>query len=143
MSLFPLVFRMTTCDTEVAGYKLPKGTQTMINLWAQHHDPHLFPQPLDFKPERFLTSDGKLVLSGEAPRKYLFAFGAGTRVCPGEVLAMTRIFIIVGTIMQNFTILPATTMEEQVSIHPHDLKLGFVLNSAPYKIRMAPIGTSI
>ena len=138
-SLGALIPRMTTCHTEVAGYKLPKGTQTFINNWTQHHNSTIFPQPLEFKPERFLTSDGKLVLAGETPRKHLFPFGAGTRVCAGEVLAMTRIFIILASVMQNFTVLPATTLAEQVSIHPHDLKLGNALHPRPYKIRMVPI----
>ena len=53
--------------------------KVFLNLWGQHHDPDVFPEPMDFVPERFLSSEGKLVTASEAPRKDLFPFGAGPR----------------------------------------------------------------
>ena len=134
----PLFLHATMCDTSVAGYKIPKGTQIFINSWAHHHDENLFPQPHEFKPERFLTSEGKLVLAGEPPRKHLVPFGAGTRSCPGEVMAMTRLFIMFASIARNFNIEPATTIDEQTSVLTKDLTLGVVLSPKPYKLRCVP-----
>lgn len=129
---------VTTCDTSLKGYAIPKGTTVMTNLWGQHHDPELFPEPFQFKPERFLEGDGNLIASGKSPRRDLFPFGAGIRVCTGEALAMTRLFIMVALLAQHFHILPATTIEEQPSIHPLDFKLGAVLFPQSFKIRMIP-----
>ena len=36
----------------------------------------------------------------------LLAFGSGRRQCPGEVLAKTRIFLFLATILQKFNIEP-------------------------------------
>ena len=110
----------------------------LFNLWGHHHDDRIWPEPFRFKPERFLKEDGDLVLAGQHPRNQFFGFGAGTRVCLGEVLAMTRLFLFISSIAQQFTVLPATTIEEQASIHPSDFSLGIVLNPQPYNARFVP-----
>ena len=71
--MVPYMIRATACATSVGGYKIAKGTQMLMNFRAQYNDPELFPQPFECKPERFLTSAGKLVLPDEVPRKHLFS----------------------------------------------------------------------
>ena len=51
---------VASCDTELCGYLIPKGTYLLSNLWAVHHNPNIWEDPEDFKPERFLTQDGKV-----------------------------------------------------------------------------------
>ncbi|KAL1309315.1 cytochrome P450 82A1-like isoform X2 [Arachis ipaensis] len=43
-------------DCFVNGYYIPKGTQLVTNLWKIHTDPSIWSDPLEFKPERFLTT---------------------------------------------------------------------------------------
>jgi len=45
-------------DTEFEGYKLPKGTIVMSNLWQVHHDLEHWGDPFNFRPERFLDANG-------------------------------------------------------------------------------------
>ena len=87
-------------------YTIPKDTEVWVNLWALHHDEKLWDEPFTFKPERFLDADGKLVPADHPNRKNTMPFSAGYRVCVGEVLAMSRMFLLVARILQNFTVLP-------------------------------------
>jgi hypothetical protein len=44
------------------------------------HDPEMYPDPEEFKPERFLNEDGSV---RDDPTLSL-AFGIGKRICPGR-----------------------------------------------------------
>ena len=62
------------------------------------HDPALYPEPDDFKPERFLNQDGSLrddpILAS--------AFGYGRRICPGRHFLDTTLFIVVASLFSVF-----------------------------------------
>ncbi|XP_058449379.1 uncharacterized protein LOC131429329 [Malaya genurostris] len=60
------------------GSILPKGTGVLIPNLAFQHDPENFPEPLQFRPERFME--------GEKEKHHHFsylAFGEGPRICIG------------------------------------------------------------
>ena len=49
-----------------------QNTTLLLNLHAAHHDATLFPEPYIFKPERFISSEGKLI-----NQESVLAFGLG------------------------------------------------------------------
>ena len=120
-------------------YTIPKDTEVWVNLWALHHDGDLWEEPFEFVPERFLDADGGLVPADHPNRRNVMPFSAGHRVCMGEVFALSRMFLITARILQNFIILPETTIEEQPSCDPRDMRMGLVLHSQPFKVRMVPV----
>ena len=83
---------------------IPKGTVILINAWTLHHDGTFWDDPDVIRPERFLDDDGQLVPPDHPNRKHLLPFGAGPRVCLGEVFAMTRIFLWIAAVIQKFEI---------------------------------------
>ena len=48
---------------EIGGYQIPQKCHVVANLYAAMHDPDVFPEPNEFRPERFLGQDGKIKTS--------------------------------------------------------------------------------
>nr|XP_014339337.1 PREDICTED: steroid 17-alpha-hydroxylase/17,20 lyase-like [Latimeria chalumnae] len=85
-------------DTSIGEYFIPKGTRVIVNMWSIHHDPQEWTDPEEFKPDRFLDSNGlQISLPSFIP------FGAGPRVCVGESLAKIELFLFASRLLQCFT----------------------------------------
>ena len=65
--------RLATKDISLGGYNIPKGTPVQCNLYSIHRNPEVWPEPDEFRPERFLTTDG----SEFKPNDWLQPFGYG------------------------------------------------------------------
>lgn len=61
-------------------YVVPPGYPVSMTSVLVHTNPDIFPNPYDFKPERWLDEDGKRMKSLD---KYLLSFSKGTRQCLG------------------------------------------------------------
>jgi cytochrome P450 len=96
-------------DTQLDSYSLPKGTHFILNTFAIHYSPEYFPEPKIFKPERFLSKDGKKFVRDDN----LMGFGTGKRSCPGEPLAKTEVFLYITTCIQKFMLIPS---QDQVTL---------------------------
>ncbi|MFD2270147.1 cytochrome P450 [Undibacterium arcticum] len=81
---------------------IPKGTEIMAMLRRAAQEDAQFTQPDDFRPERWL-SDPHATTSGDITRQ-LFAFGGGTRLCPGRYLAMTEMKMVMSMVVRNFAL---------------------------------------
>ncbi|KAB7503278.1 Abscisic acid 8'-hydroxylase 2, partial [Armadillidium nasatum] len=66
-------FHSVSTDTKFSGYTIPKGSVVAPMYASVHFDPKYFPSPNEFKPERFLSSEGKF----ENPKEGFFPFGNG------------------------------------------------------------------
>ena len=90
---------MTIRDIAIQGYDVPKNTMVIINHWALHHNPNLWKNVTDFKPERFLGKDGNMAPKPEA----WLPFSAGTRACLGQSVAKPELNLLFAALMQKFT----------------------------------------
>ena len=68
------------------------------------HDPDTYPEPEEFKPERFLNNDGSV---RDDPTLSI-AFGVGRRICPGRHFVDATIFIVASSILSVFNVMKAT-----------------------------------
>ncbi|KAF9446023.1 cytochrome P450 [Macrolepiota fuliginosa MF-IS2] len=84
------------------GYHIPKGSCVMGNAWAMSRDEERYPEPELFKPERFLTPDGKLNPNAHDP--FDFVFGFGRRKCVGIHIAISTIWMAMTSILATLDI---------------------------------------
>ncbi|KAI3449302.1 hypothetical protein Pfo_005967 [Paulownia fortunei] len=94
--------RLSIRDSIVDGYHVPAGTTAMVNMWAITRDPNVWPDPIKFKPERFLSQDPNLEFSVLGSDLRLAPFGSGRRSCPGKTLGMTTVNFWVATLLHEF-----------------------------------------
>ncbi|XP_053404456.1 steroid 17-alpha-hydroxylase/17,20 lyase-like [Mercenaria mercenaria] len=120
------LFHMTSRDTEVSGYRIPKGTNVVINHWGLHHDPDAWDEVDRFIPERYLEENGKL---GPKPKNWL-PFSAGTRVCLGEFVAKPELHLIFASLMQRYKWKMVSGLCPDITPAGN----AFALGSKPYKV---------
>ncbi|XP_076048591.1 cytochrome P450 2L1-like isoform X6 [Oratosquilla oratoria] len=100
-SFIPLCIpHMVFEDTYLEGYVLPKGSIVMANISSCHFNPRYWKYPKIFYPEHFIDEKGKCMNKREG----FLPFSVGRRVCPGETLARTELFLFTSAVLQQFTI---------------------------------------
>ncbi|KAL1744100.1 cytochrome P450 [Schizophyllum fasciatum] len=93
---FPRMYTGERPD-EYNGYTIPTGSMIVQNIWCSK-----YPDPDDFKPERFLTADGALDPDVRNPCKTVFGFGR--RVCPGKDLAYATLWLVAASTLRIYSI---------------------------------------
>ncbi|XP_078081264.1 cytochrome P450 2J6-like isoform X1 [Mustelus asterias] len=113
-------------DTEVMGYTIPKGTMVIPNLTSTMFDEKVWSTPHQFNPGHFLSAEGRF----EKPEAFI-PFSAGHRVCLGEQLAKTELFLFFTSMLQHFTFhLPENELKPKYT----EAKYGITLRPLPYRL---------
>ncbi|KAK1262621.1 Cytochrome P450 89A9 [Acorus gramineus] len=85
---------MVSEDVTVDRYVIPKGVEVNVPIAAAGMDGRVWEEVMEFKPERFLGEDGRLLevdMMGRQDIIKMMPFGVGRSVCPGEGLAMVNL----------------------------------------------------
>ncbi|KAI2635142.1 cytochrome P450 [Xylaria nigripes] len=87
----PIILREAVRNTEIMGYKIPKGVRVILSPWATNYDKTLWgPDAGEFNPDRWMPTGGdeKMAASGGATSNYAFmTFLHGPRSCIGQAFA--------------------------------------------------------
>ena len=120
MRLFPPVYvigREATTELELGGYRVKPGYTVLMSQWVNHRDQNFFPDPEEFRPERW--QDG---LAKRLPKFAYFPFGGGQRICVGSTFALIEATIILAAVGQHyqFTVDPDAVIDikPQITLLP-------------------------
>ncbi|XP_038717202.1 cytochrome P450 82A3-like [Tripterygium wilfordii] len=89
-------------DCTLSGYHIPAGTRLLVNLSKLLRDPDVWPEPNEFRPERFLTTHKNFNVRG-ANFEYI-PFGTGRRVCPGISFSLQVMHLALAKLLHGFEI---------------------------------------
>ncbi|MEH1886825.1 cytochrome P450 [Nostoc sp.] len=92
---------------ELLEHKLEPGTDVVGCIYLLHQREDLYPQPNQFRPERFLERQ-------YTPFEFM-PFGNGTRRCIGEALALYEMKIVLATILSSYQLALVDTKPEEVA----------------------------
>ena len=82
---------------EFAGQTVPGGAYVNYSSWVSHHLPHVFPEPEEFRPERFAPA-AKAAL----PKGAYVPFGGGSRICIGMRFGQLEVKAIASALLDRF-----------------------------------------
>ncbi|NJK46163.1 MAG: cytochrome P450 [Pleurocapsa sp. SU_196_0] len=86
--------RMVRSPIKLMGYQLEPGTAIFGSIYLTHHRQDLYPEPKQFKPERFLERQF-------SPYEFL-PFGGGIRSCIGASLAQFEMKLVLATVLSHY-----------------------------------------
>jgi cytochrome P450 len=92
---------------EIGGYVVPPGVEINPSISMIHRRGDRYPDPQDFRPERFLADD--------APDTYTWLpFGGGTRRCLGASFALQEMRVVVRRVLERVELRAASPRREKV-----------------------------
>lgn len=95
----PAVSRHVERETVIDGFVVEPGCELFISIYALHHDPTLWEDPLRFDPDRFLPD----AVRGRNRWSYL-PFGGGPRSCIGSHFAMLEATLGLATLVRSLVV---------------------------------------
>lgn len=122
----PLLYLETNEDTVVGDVEVPAGTMVIPLTRMMCLNKTLFGDPENFRPERWLPEPPAETLPHAG--RYMMAFGAGGRQCPGRSLALLECSLVAGMVLRHFELEmadPSTPVTELnvFSVQPYGARL--------------------
>ncbi|HET7121193.1 MAG TPA: cytochrome P450 [Solirubrobacterales bacterium] len=103
--VIPLAGRRLATELAVDGLTLPAGSDVTPAIWLTHTRPDLYPEPLAFKPERFLEN---------GPDTYSWIpFGGSVRRCIGATFAEFEMRVVLREVLTRCELRKASPEPER------------------------------
>jgi len=105
--VIPLAGRRLREEISVNGFTLPPGTDVTPAIWLTHTREDLYPDPLEFRPERFLEG---------GPETYgWIPFGGGVRRCLGASFAEFEMRVVLRETLRRLDLRGARRRPERIA----------------------------
>ena len=128
----PITDRTLAAPLELLGHELRAGTIVAPCIYLLHRRPDLYPEPDEFRPERFLD---------ESPETYSWIpFGGGVRRCLGATFATFEMKIVIRTILRRARLKaassrPEVTWRRSIVLAPRRGARSVLMERSPQKAR--------
>ncbi|CUS11964.1 unnamed protein product [Tuber aestivum] len=121
-------YHAVTEDDEYLGYRIPKGSWIVGNVWGIHMDPEVYPNPNDYNPDRY----------DDETLGYL-SFGFGRRACTGRHIAKNSLYITISRMLWAYDIGPNIRPDgAEVPVDDMAFTNGFLSRPVPFECSIKP-----
>ncbi|KAG6389107.1 hypothetical protein SASPL_150566 [Salvia splendens] len=100
---------VSTKDTVVSGYFIPKGSHILLSRLGLGRNPRVWDEPLKFNPDRHITNGSSQVVLTDSQLK-MWTFGVGRRGCPAILLGSTIMTLLLARLIHSFSWTPLSSM---------------------------------
>lgn len=121
--------RITKARVELMGSLLEPGTVVVGCIYLAHHREEVFPDPDEFKPERFLERR-------YSPFEYL-PFGGGVRRCIGMAFAQFEMKLVISSVLTGFEL----ALSDTRSVRP--VRRGLTSGPSPVRMVVKPKSSAV
>ncbi|MFF8525875.1 bifunctional albaflavenone monooxygenase/terpene synthase [Streptomyces werraensis] len=100
LRLYPAVWILTrraVADTELGGYRIPKGADLIYSPYAIQRDRRSYERNEDFDPDRWLPERSK-----DVPKYAMSPFSVGNRKCPSDHFSMAELTLITAVVAHAY-----------------------------------------
>ena len=124
LRIYPVIMatfaRVTKSRIELMGSSLEPGTIVVGCIYLAHHRADVYPDPDEFRPERFLERH-------YSPFEYL-PFGGGVRRCIGMAFAQFEMKLVISGILSGFEL----ALADSRSVRP--VRRGLTSGPSPFRM---------
>lgn len=105
-------------EDAIAGYRIPAGSNILINSYLLHRHPEFWPEPERFAPDNFAPDRASV-----RPKHAYIPFGSGPRVCIGKHFALAELTLALAMVARRHRlVLPEDARkvepEPLITLHP-------------------------
>lgn len=118
---------------DVAGYRIPSKSVMFVNIWGLAHDPKLWDEPFEFRPQRFEDASATNININGNDFRFL-PFSSGRRRCPAANMAYVKMQHAIALLVHAFD---WSLPEGQVDVNMEE---GFGV-TCPMKIPLLALAT--
>lgn len=91
--------------TTIDGRYYPKSSMVATAFWAMQYNENFYPEPLKFRPERWIAGEAGSTKDSVALAESAFcAFSTGSRGCVGKNLAWLEMRIVMAKVIWRFQV---------------------------------------
>ncbi|KAI0088620.1 cytochrome P450 [Irpex rosettiformis] len=126
------------------GYKIPKDSAVIINVWGIFHDPEVYNNPEIFNPDRYMESEigTKKSHENDIGQRNDLSFGGGRRVCAGIHVAKYSATINAMHLLWAFDFSPSKNAKgEEIKPDVWDYAQALSASPNPFKCTIRPRST--
>jgi cytochrome P450 len=107
------------------GFTIQAGTTVSMTPLLMHENTSLFPNPQEFRPDRWFGEEGTRL------KRFLVPFGKGTRQCIGLNLANAELYLGLATVFRRFEFEFEGVVKERDWVVSSDMVIGSMSKHSP------------